>query len=52
MWTNDMNVELIRKAPIQFMHKARLVVTMPPGISRSQYQDFLTIWRRIFKFRH
>jgi len=52
MWTNDMNVELISKAPIQFMNKARFVVTMPSGISRGYYKNFPTMRNWFFEIRH
>jgi hypothetical protein len=52
MWANDMHVELLHKTPIQFMHKARFVVTVPPRISRGQYQNISTIRRQIFEVSH
>ena len=32
MRANDMNVEFIDKAPIQFMYKARFIIATPPRI--------------------
>ena len=38
MWTNDVNVELVYKAPIQLMNEAGLVIAAPARIGRCQDQ--------------
>ena len=38
MWTNDVNVELIYKAPIQFMDETRLMISAPSRISGGKNQ--------------
>jgi hypothetical protein len=52
MWTNDVNIELVHKAPIQLMNEAGLVIAAPARIRRCQDQELLATGSGLTRLSH